>query len=67
MLPFIMGMQCQNVVNMLPMTLKYVVECKRSLLMMVGFFCKRFLFGLKKWQMYTKMHPSSFWVSLDFE
>jgi hypothetical protein len=35
--------------------------------MMVGFFCKRFLFGLKKWQMYTKMHPSSFWVSLDFE
>ncbi len=28
MLPFVMGMQCQNVVSMLLMTLRYVVKCE---------------------------------------
>jgi hypothetical protein len=47
MLPFVMGMQCQNVVNMLLMNLRYVVECERSLLRMFSLLCKRLLLGLK--------------------
>jgi hypothetical protein len=43
-----MGMQYQNVVNMLLMTLRYVVECERSLLRMPNLLCKRLLLGLKK-------------------
>jgi hypothetical protein len=41
MLPFVMGMQCQSVVNMLLMTLRYVVECER-------FFIKDALSSLQK-------------------
>jgi hypothetical protein len=46
--PFVMGMQCQNVVSMLLMTLRYVVECERSLLKMPSLLCKKLLHRLKK-------------------
>ncbi len=47
-LPFVMGMQYQNVVNMLLMNLRYVVEYERSLLRMPNILCKRLLLGQKK-------------------
>jgi hypothetical protein len=59
-----MGMQYENVVNMLLMTLRYVVECERSLLRMPNLLCRRLLLGQKKvakvdmnglWL--VKMHP----------
>jgi hypothetical protein len=48
MSPFVMGMQCQNVVSLLLMTLRYVVECERSQLKMPNLLCRRQLLGLKK-------------------
>jgi hypothetical protein len=48
MLPFVMGMPCQNVVKMLLMTLRYVVECERFLLGMFNLLSRKLLFELKK-------------------
>jgi hypothetical protein len=47
MLPLVMGMPCQSVVDMLLMTLRYVMECKRFFLRMFGLLCKRLLFEQK--------------------
>jgi hypothetical protein len=43
-----MGMQYENVVNMLLMTLRYVVECERSLLRMPNLLYRRLLLGHRK-------------------
>jgi hypothetical protein len=48
MLPFVMNMPSQNVINMLLMTIKYVVECGRFLLKMLNLLQKILLFGLQK-------------------
>jgi hypothetical protein len=58
MLPFVMGMPCQNVVNMLPMTLKYVVEWERFLLKILSFLCRDYLDrnGLE----FVEIHPFTF-------
>jgi hypothetical protein len=64
MLPFVVDIQCQNVVNTILMTLRCVVGCERSLLRMPSFLCKRLLLGQKTVAKVdrnglglTKMHP----------
>lgn len=47
MFPFVIGMPCQSVTRMLPLTLKNVVECGRFLLRMLILLCKRLLIGFK--------------------
>jgi len=67
MFSFVMDMQCQNVVSVLLMTLRYVVECERSLSRMPNLLNKRQLLGLKKVAkaiknglMLVKMYPFAF-------
>jgi hypothetical protein len=47
MLPFVMGMPCLNVVNMLQMTSRCVMECGRFLSKMFSLLCIRQLLGPK--------------------
>jgi hypothetical protein len=48
MLTFVMNISTQNVINMLLMALKYVVEYGRFLLKMLNLLWKILLFGLQK-------------------
>jgi hypothetical protein len=47
MLSFVMGMPCLSVVNMLQMTLRCVMECRKILSRMFNLLCIRQLLGLR--------------------
>jgi hypothetical protein len=48
MLPFIMGMPCLSVINMLQMISRCVKECERFLLKLSNHLCRRQLLGPRK-------------------
>jgi hypothetical protein len=48
LLPIVMNMPCQSVINMLLMTSKYVMECKMFQLKMFNLLSRRLLLGWRK-------------------